>query len=48
MNFLSKDPVNLPFNEWLMKNGIWLAIGVAAVILVVVGILFLMSLRKKK
>jgi len=48
MIFLSKDPVNLPFNEWLIKNGIWLAIGVAATILIVVGILFLMSIRKKK
>lgn len=48
MNFLNKDPVNLPFNEWLMKNGVWLAVGVAAVIILVVGILFLMSLTKKK
>jgi len=48
MKFLSKDPVNLPFNEWLMKNGVWLAVGVAAAIFIVVGILFLMSIRKKK
>lgn len=48
MKFLSKDPLNIPFNDWLKENGLYLALGVAAVILIVVGILFLISIRKKK
>lgn len=43
----AKDPVTNPFNEWLAKNGIYVAIGVAAVLLIIVGILFLMSKSKK-
>lgn len=43
----AKDPITNPFNEWLAKNGIYVAIGVAAVLLIIVGILFLMSRSKK-
>ena len=43
----ARDPVTNPFNEWLAKNGIYVAIGVAAALLIIVGILFLLSKSKK-
>ncbi|MCQ2742164.1 MAG: hypothetical protein MJ239_02555 [Bacilli bacterium] len=36
------------FNQWLANNGIWLAIGVAALIVIVVGAIFLSGAIKKK
>ena len=44
---LAKDSITNPFNDWLAKNGIYVAIGVAIVLLIIVGILFLMSKSKK-
>jgi hypothetical protein len=44
---LVKDPVTNPFNEWLVKYGMYVAIGVASVILIIVAILFIMSKTKK-
>ena len=41
------DPVKNPFNDWLRVNGIYVAIGVAVVLLIIVGILFLLSKIKK-
>ena len=41
------DPVKNPFNDWLRANGIYVAIGVAVTILVIVGVLFLLSKIKK-
>ena len=41
------DPVKNPFNDWLRANGIYLAIGVAAAILIIVGVLVLLSKIKK-
>ena len=44
---LVKDPVTNPFNEWLVKNGMFVAIGVAGIILIIIGVLFLISRSKK-
>ena len=43
----AKDPVTNPFNEWLAKNGMWVAVGVAATLLIIVVILFIISKSKK-
>jgi len=43
----AKDSITNPFNDWLAKNGIWVAVGVAAVLLIIVGVLFFMSKSKK-
>ena len=45
---LAKDSITNPFNDWLAKNGIWVAIGVAVVLLIVIGVLFFMSKSKKR
>ena len=44
---LAKDSITNPFNDWLAKNGMYVAIAVAVVLLIIVGILFLMSKSKK-
>jgi len=44
---LARDPYTSPFNEWLTKNGIYLAVGVAALIIIIVVTLLFMSKRKK-
>lgn len=44
----ARDPVTNPFNEWLAKNGIWVAVGVAVALLIIVGVLFFMSKSKKR
>ena len=41
------DPVKNPFNDWLKVNGVWVAVGVAAVLLIIVGVLILLSKNKK-
>ncbi len=41
------DPVKNPFNDWLRVNGIYLAMGVAAAILIIIGVLVLLSKIKK-
>ena len=43
----AKDPVTNPFNEWLAKNGMYVAIGVAVLLLIIVGVLILLSKSKK-
>ena len=43
----AKDSITNPFNDWLAKNGIYVAIGVAVVLLLIIGVLFLMSKSKK-
>ena len=45
---LARDSITNPFNDWLAKNGIWVAIGVAVVLLIVVGVLVIMSKSKKR
>jgi len=45
--YFGNDPVKIPFNDWLMKNGIYLAIGVAALLLIIVTIIILVSKSKK-
>ena len=42
------DPAHSPVNEWLQNNALYLALGVAGAILIVVLILFLLSLKNKK
>ena len=42
------DPAHSPFNEWLQNNALFIALGVASAILIVVLILFLLSLKNKK
>lgn len=46
MIFLS-DPVTNPFNNWLKDNAIYVAIGVAAVLLIVIGVLLILNRKKK-
>ena len=41
------DPVNNPFNSWLRVNGVWVAVGVAAALLIIVGVLVILSKIKK-
>ena len=41
------DPVKNPFNDWLKVNGVWVAVGIAAVLLIIVGVLILLSKNKK-
>ena len=43
----AKDPVINPFNEWLAKNGMYVAICVAAILLIIVTALILTSKSKK-
>ena len=47
MFLLSKDPAVNPFSEWLKVNGIYVAIGVAGAILIIVLVLFILSKIKK-
>ena len=47
MKLFVGDPSINPFSEWLKANGIYVAIGVAAVLLVVVGVLVILSKIKK-
>ncbi len=47
LKLLSRDPSVNPFSEWLRVNGIYLAIGIAAVLLIIVGVLVLLSKIKK-
>lgn len=47
MIILSGNPIESPFNEWLSKNGTWLAVGVAAVLLIVVITILTINLVKK-
>ncbi len=44
---LFADPFNIPFNDWLKNNGVWVAVSIAALILIVIGILILLSKTKK-
>ena len=44
---LAKDSITNPFNDWLAKNGIFVAIGVAALLLLILGIIFLISKSNK-
>lgn len=44
---LAKDSITNPFNDWLAKNGMYVAITVAGIILIIVGVLFFMSKSKK-
>ena len=41
------DPVKNPFNDWLRVNGVWVAVGVAAALLIIVGVLVILSKTKK-
>ena len=47
LKLLSRDPSVNPFSEWLRVNGIYLAIGIAAALLIIVGVLVLLSKIKK-
>ena len=46
--FTFADPVKNPFNDWLRANGIYVAIGVAATLIVIIGVLVLLSKINKK
>lgn len=46
MKILS-NPIETPFNEWLSKNGVYLAIGVAGLLLLVVAIILFLNYVKK-
>ena len=42
-----KDPQINPFNEWLKANGIYVALGVAGLLLIIVAVIFILSKIKK-
>ena len=46
--FIDQDPKNNPLNEFLKNYGIWIAIAVAALIFIVVLVLFFVALAKRK
>ena len=41
------DPVKNPFNDWLKANGVWVAVGVAAALLIIIRVLVILSKIKK-
>ena len=41
------DPVTSPFNNWLKANGVYVAIAVAILLLLIVGIVFLLSKNRR-
>ena len=41
------DPVKNPFNDWLRANGVWVAVIIAAALLVIVGVIVVLSKIKK-
>jgi len=45
--FIFADPVKNPFNDWLKVNGVWVAVAIAAALLVIVGVLVILSKIKK-
>ena len=45
--FVLADPVKNPFNDWLKTNSIWVALGVVAVLLITVGLIFILTKTKK-
>ena len=45
--FVFADPVKNPVNDWLKVNGVWVAVGVATALLIIVGVLFILSRTKK-
>ena len=45
---LANDPVTNPFNNWLKANGIYVAIGFAALLLIIVIVIFILSLKKNR
>ena len=48
MKILSDDIFDLEFNNWLKQNGVFLAIGIAAIILIIVVTIFLLSKKKNR
>lgn len=46
--FKLNDPANNQFDLWLKANGMYVAIGAAAVLLIVVAILLILSFRKTR
>ena len=42
------DPVINPFNEWLRTNGVWVAVGVAIVLLTMIIVVYIQSKNKKR
>ena len=44
---LAKDSITNPFNDWLAKNAVYVAIAIALILVIIVGILFLLSKSKK-
>lgn len=44
---LSSDPVKSPFNNWLKANGVYLAIGAAILIVLILFILLMINFSKK-
>lgn len=45
---LSGDPLEIPFNTWLKNNGMYVAIGVAAVLIIVIVTLLIINKKQKK
>ena len=47
MFLLAKDPAVNPFSDWLKVNGIYVAIGVAIALVIIISVLFILSKIKK-
>lgn len=47
MFFTLSDPVKNPFNDWLKTNAIYVAISIAAILLIIIAVLFILSKTKK-
>ena len=47
LRFLA-DPVTNPFNNWLKANGIWVAVGFAGLLLIIVLVIFILSRNKNR
>ena len=43
----AKDPVKNPFNDWLRVHGVWVAVAVAATLIVIVSVIYILSKIKK-
>ena len=43
----ARDPLVNPFNEWLKSNALFISLIVAAVLLIIVGVLLILNVTKK-
>jgi len=46
--FKDQDPITIPFNDWLKTKGLFIAIAIAATLIILVVTLYLLSIKKKR